>query len=266
MGMGGQAAMRRYEEGRRRYGEKEIRQILGRAAEIQAREEQAHALTAAAGLSLEELQQMAAEVGIEPRHVAAAAGELAASAGGGISRLWGAPSTYENERLVSAPLNEADWPAMVAEIRRLFGRPGTVSALGSSLEWLDETGAQVTLRPEGAKTRVAVALRNGEILFTAHLLAFIFSALAGIAIAASLDLSLIPGLSTFAGITLGGMAMTRELCRASFGRRERAVEELFGRLAEVATSSEAGRREKATASRSPGMIEVGAPEREIKRE
>ena len=57
---------------RRLFSEKEISRVLKRATELQDVE----GPTETTGLSMEELQQIAAEVGIDPRHLAVAVAEL----------------------------------------------------------------------------------------------------------------------------------------------------------------------------------------------
>jgi hypothetical protein len=66
--------MARNGEHRRRYGDKEVGLILRRATEFQ-RQEPASAAEGG-GLTLAELEEIAAEAGIDPRHLRRAASEL----------------------------------------------------------------------------------------------------------------------------------------------------------------------------------------------
>lgn len=113
---------------KRRYGEKETRKILQRAGEMQSAD------VAKDGVSLEELQQVAATVGFDPALVARAAEELDARQGSKAG-LMGATGRVDLEEVVAGELTEERWGEMVVHLRRAFGQSGETGRLGSSYEW-----------------------------------------------------------------------------------------------------------------------------------
>ncbi len=143
---------------RRLYSEKEISVILKRATEIQEEAGPPDAY----GLSLEELQQIAAEAGIDPRYVMAAAAELER---GGVKdkkrfHLLGAPLSMLSERVVEGEATEEKWEEVLAEIRRTFDLVGVTGQVGRSLEWT-HTGRR-------QQVQVAVTSREGQTRIRIH--------------------------------------------------------------------------------------------------
>lgn len=137
----------------RLFGDEEISRILKRASAPET-----------SGLTLDELQQVAAEAGIDPRYVALAAGELerAGEADQRSFHLLGGPVSTLEERVVERELTGAEREEMLAEIRRTFRKAGTVSQVGRTLEWThsernDQT--QVTITSRGGRTQLRVFQR-----------------------------------------------------------------------------------------------------------
>ena len=126
------------------YSEKEIGAILKRTAELskgQQRDE-------SAGLTLAELETLAAEAGLDPTLVSRAAAEL------GTTRtddrkldFFGGPLKYSHSVDISAEVSEETWERMVARVRQHFGEPGVVSTRTGVREWTagGKKKAQATL-------------------------------------------------------------------------------------------------------------------------
>lgn len=140
----------------RLYSDQEISSILKRAGEMQATEspEETH------GLSLEELQHIAAEVGLDPKIIAMAATELEHS---GIEEksygLLGASTSMYVERVIPGEINQALLPEVAAKIGEAFGMVGRSGQVGKSLEWThstERTNLQVTVMPHNGQTKVRV--------------------------------------------------------------------------------------------------------------
>lgn len=140
----------------RLYSDQEISAILKRAGEMQATQspEESH------GLSLDELQQIAKEVGLDPRIVAAAAAELEHS---GVeskaSGLLGAPTSMYIERVLPGEIDDAMMPEVAAKIGKAFGMVGRSGQVGRSLEWThgsEQMHLQVTVTPQNGQTKVRV--------------------------------------------------------------------------------------------------------------
>ncbi len=108
---------------KRRYNEQEIGAILQRAGEIQGG---VGAETDQAGLTMEELQRVALEVGIQPQALAEAALEVE-SRESGISRVL--------DHTVDGVITDEQWEDIVIRLRQYAGKAGTSTVQGSSREW-----------------------------------------------------------------------------------------------------------------------------------
>jgi len=118
----------------RRYGEDEVREIFERAAT--KGDLAAPAVAERRGLTLEELQDIGREVGLEPSRVADAAAALDAR-GAALPRRTrlGMPITVG--RIVELPRAPTDleWETLVGELRQTFGARGKVTTHGGLREW-----------------------------------------------------------------------------------------------------------------------------------
>lgn len=140
----------------RLYTEKEISKILKRAGEIQASEREKVTM----GLSLEELQQLAEEVGLEPDIIANVAENIDIEPeneeSGFLSSLM-MPTKIDVEHVLQGEISEEDWPEVVAMMERHSGKSGTSSQVGKLLEWNAETNNtthKLSLIPGSDKTKL----------------------------------------------------------------------------------------------------------------
>ena len=146
-----------------RFSEEEVQEILARAARRQDRVDGAQDATQT-GLSLTRLQEVAADVGISPAHIEAAAHEVVLHRkGAGARTLIGLPRELRALRVVPGRVSDAQWERMVAEFRTIFKKKGIPSQFGEVREWIstNETGETmpviVRLEPDGAGgTRVSM--------------------------------------------------------------------------------------------------------------
>ena len=88
--------------------------MLKRATELQGAQGPAGGTS---GLSLDELEQIAAEAGIDPNYVKAAALELEEGRTDTSYPVWGGPTSIDLERIVEGEMTEAKWEEAVGEIR-----------------------------------------------------------------------------------------------------------------------------------------------------
>lgn len=135
------------------YGEREIGAILRRAAELQATHDGA-AAAARTGATLVDLEQAAADVGIEARFVRAAAVEHEGRTPDSVPA-----SLVELRREIQGEVTDETWDEIVAELRRTFGDPGTISRSGCSYEWHwsgDLCIAHVTVRPRNGHSEIEI--------------------------------------------------------------------------------------------------------------
>ncbi|HSJ24752.1 MAG TPA: hypothetical protein VK929_08805 [Longimicrobiales bacterium] len=143
----------------RRYDEDEVREIFRRAAapgasRLPAPQEQ-H------GLTLEEVQSIGREVGIDPATVARAAASLTASRTTPLQRSMGMPVGVG--RMVPLPRAPTDreWEQLVAELRSTFGARGRVAVQGGLREW-SNGNLHACIEPAGGGYRLRMGTVKGE--------------------------------------------------------------------------------------------------------
>ncbi|MFN0179441.1 MAG: serine/threonine-protein kinase [Gemmatimonadales bacterium] len=140
-----------------RYSETQAKEIVHRAAVLEATTP-----TLTGGLSLGGIQQLAADVGIPPEHVARAARELAPRRTGASAvrpnRWLGAPYRIVVERVTEAEASVDDYATLVNEVQMTVGTVGHASTLGRSLSWRTILGAT----PSGGGRNVSLTVMPAE--------------------------------------------------------------------------------------------------------
>ena len=154
----------------RLYSDTEIAALLARAAE---RQQAAPADGPVSGLTLDEIERLAADAGLDPAHVRAAAADLD-------GRAPATPSAHgltTHERWLDVPFSEVGWEEAVMALRPLYGTnmatynaTGTmsvgadVSRVGAAHEWthaaMSGATTTVTVSPRGDRTRVRIVSRS----------------------------------------------------------------------------------------------------------
>ena len=218
----------------RLYRDKEIRDILKRAAEMQEGEGEASAY----GLSLEEIQQIAEESGIDPRHVATAISEIeSGEAGPRPFHVLGAPIALHLERVVEGDLTDEQWVEMVGEIHRTLRLAGHSGQVGRMREWTfhdRRQQVQVTATSRNGQTRIRIFKKSPT------LAALMFAVPLSIALQFAINVPLFLGLDVVIGWLLGLTIMAATFAVARFGhaalsrRKERQLGELLKRLVDIA--------------------------------
>ncbi|MGV3721581.1 MAG: hypothetical protein ACO1SX_11785 [Actinomycetota bacterium] len=123
-----------------RYSEKQAGAILRRAVERSA----AAGAEGSAGISLAEMERIAAELGIDPQHVRSAAAEVSGRS---------TPGLVDLEEIVPAELSEEAWDLILLELRRVFRAAGAATAIGRAREW-DTPNVHVSLVSRDGGTKV----------------------------------------------------------------------------------------------------------------
>jgi len=133
-----------------KYDEQQIGAILQRATEIQA-----EITPDAHGMTLPELQKVAAEVGIEPHVVERAAREV------GIQAIQPKPLDASSAQMfdatVDGELSDEAWDDLVMSLRRFTGRPGATTVQGTTREWIDGSdvsSVSLTASSRNGRTRL----------------------------------------------------------------------------------------------------------------
>ena len=139
---------------KRLYSEKEFNTILKRAVEQQSDQ----GVKETVGLSLEEMQHIAGEVGLDPAVIAQIAADLDRSPDSGKRYpLYKTPTKIEVERILPGVIDEDQWPEIVAAIERELDVSGTSTQIGQMLEWTYSTSSnryKITFSPGEDKTKV----------------------------------------------------------------------------------------------------------------
>ncbi|UCC83105.1 MAG: hypothetical protein JSW46_19490 [Gemmatimonadota bacterium] len=232
-------------ERRRRYGEEEVGLILKRAAELQRQEPAAAA--EGGGLSLAELEEIAAEAGIDPRHLRRAAEEIDTAAmplhGEGIDRLAGAPLTLEFERTLSGELQESGFEMLLPEIQDAAEGYGQPSLMSRTLTWQSrspnsERTLQVTVSSRNGRTRIRIEERYSQL--AGQLFGGIVGGVGG---GVGLGVGLGVGIGALqsalfavvwpVGVISGSFLLARTFYRSAVRRRQRVLRDLLDRLTET---------------------------------
>ena len=142
-----------------RFTEDEARQIFARAAERQ------HAVEARGeGLSVEELQAIGREAGLDPEHVAAAVAELRAGPPPVRETVAGADVAPRASRVLPGELTDETWGQVVGRLRRTFGTAGIATEFGRVREWTsgEASNLRVLAEPVEGGTRLTFETRHRE--------------------------------------------------------------------------------------------------------
>lgn len=149
----------------KRYSEEEVRLILKKAMDPALEGNPFH--PGDRGLTLAELQDIAAEVGIDPKRIQLAASEVGPAMQAPPNPFVGVPTTIQFEStLQGVTLTEGLEHEVVALIRSVLGRQGLISRDGDAFEWKARDamgGRYVSITPthEGVRLRILGNYRDG---------------------------------------------------------------------------------------------------------
>ena len=227
--------------GEKLYSSKEIKALLERATELQKQQGNA----GEEGLTREELEQIAADSGIDPAFVRQAMFEQKSR--GSVPEkkfhILGAPISLEVGTEVPYELSPEDWEVIVQETRRTFKKSeGTVQKLGNSLEWMAPENkfiqASLTATPSKKKTRFFVSTHFGKVAFFTYYLPTVLTLITFGGLASEFNLS---GPVSF---WVGTAALITVLSgvRYAFGRivdaQKRKLEKMLSRFADILAGDE----------------------------
>lgn len=218
------------------YGEQEIGRILKRATELQHHEPTA---PTAAGMTLDELQEIAAEAGIAPDYVRRAALEV--DSGRPDHSFWadvvGADLNLIRETTLQGEVRDDGFERIAAAVQTASREHGQPSLLGRTLTWRAETSNKTRT------IQLVVTSRDGETWIRleenlGQLAAGLFGGtIGGAGLGLGLGLALPLGLEVLGSTLLavagpiGMVGLTylasREIYRGVVRRRRRVFSELF---------------------------------------
>ncbi len=222
----------------RRYGDDEVREIFSLATTSGARERSLAAESD--GLTLEELQRIGEESGIEPSRIAQAAASLdARGKAPPLRRAFGLPIGLS--RVIDLPRAPTDreWEQLIAEFRTTFGAQGEATATGGLRQWsLGDLHISVEPTARGEQLRLSASNSAGLLLNGMWMLFGGMSAIMSAMVAASgRPEKAVVVLSMFGGIAV--TAFLANVLRSPGWARERArqLEEVAGHAVKLLSSS-----------------------------
>jgi hypothetical protein len=143
----------------RRYGDDEVREIFALATTTGTREPSLPA--EAGGLTLDELQQIGREAGIEPARVAQAVATLdARGRPSPVRRTLGLPIGLT--RVVELPRAPTDreWELLISQFRTTFGTQGVATTTGGLREWT-YGDLSISVEPTEQGQQLRLTTQNG---------------------------------------------------------------------------------------------------------
>lgn len=210
----------------RRFSEKEAALILRRAVSLQE-----SGGRSARDLSLEELRQIAAEVGVDPDLVTQASRAIEEQ-NRPLARFLGGPASFQFLSVHAGDVGASRDQAIIDEIRRVVGRHGRIRQTENSLEWQARDafgGTFVTVSRVDEETRVRVIGVRNDAAITVFSLAGAAGLVAGILLVSSTGLGegamAVPTIAGVALATWGSARLLWSRISAGWSRRLRATVE-----------------------------------------
>ncbi|MDH3291301.1 MAG: serine/threonine protein kinase [Gemmatimonadota bacterium] len=140
----------------RRYSDTEAKDLLRRAASLEAAEP-----AATEDFSLTGIKRMAAEVDIPSRHVMAAADALEQPVAATTSRILGVPTGWQVSRTVAGVVPEREFPVLLDIVQETMGQSGVIqAALPGVFSWASAVGDEA--KRAGGSAKVQVSPRSGR--------------------------------------------------------------------------------------------------------
>ncbi|MBW3569501.1 MAG: hypothetical protein KY467_00205 [Gemmatimonadetes bacterium] len=224
-----------------RFSEQDAALILRQAALL---DQGALAPRSASGYTLQELQEIAAEAGIEPRYVAAAAAQLPVRTDSWAPVVGGA-TRFRAAHEVPGEIGGAAWEQVVDRVRETLRTAGRTLMLPGKLDWRSndqpEPPFHVRVESGAGTTRIRVdADVRGPALVSVGLPGLYGALIAALLGDTQLGLAGAGLIGAIAGGAVAGAAAGRMLWRYASHRFRRKVGLLVGRLAELPVQAEPG--------------------------
>ena len=138
----------------RLYNDREVQLILKSAVEIQMKADSFHE---SGGMSLEQLEHVAREAGLDPASIRRAASQIDLHRDVGENVFLGSPDHIVAERTVDFPLDRSKFDQLLDVARGISGEVGEVSTVGGQFGW---KGSR-----DGAKTDITVSVSDATTTF-----------------------------------------------------------------------------------------------------
>ncbi len=217
----------------RRFSDAEVAEIFERAMSTGPR-----GTRAAQGMTLAELQSIAAEVGIPAEQIVRAAVSMSAGEAKPTQRFLGMTIGVGHTAPLARKLTDEEWERFIAEVRETFDAHGTMTSEGSIKQWrngnlhvlLEPTEAGHRVRFKTVKGTAPVTLSGGLVISAAAMIGELTAVLTGVAH----DVGLVASLGVLGAIGIGALAMTVVRVPRWARARKAQMEELGERVRAMA--------------------------------
>ena len=225
-------------DGSRRFTDREVALVLKRASEI---DERSDARSGSGGLSLNDLTEIAAEVGISNDALRRAVATLDQRRAGA-SPWEGAPLVRRAVRAVPGELGEADVAELMRRVDASAEGAGSITEALGSVRWSASdrfVGTQVTVTPRDGQTTIEVAEKTpARLRRVVHFIPAVWGLVGALPLLEATGGSLPTIAAGGLAVLLGG-AIGRGVFSFLSNRSERRVRALTAELAEVAAAAAA---------------------------
>jgi hypothetical protein len=187
------------------------------------------------GLTLSEIEKVAAEAGIDPEAVRSAAAELnAAAPDDGSVNIWGGPLRATVARVVHVPMTERLWESLVAEIRRTYGDPGKISEWGRSVEWSydgpDIMTVHISVSALDDGTKIEAFWNQPVLAAPVYTISSFLALIGSLSLVTALSPDLLGGAALFAAVVATMFALARFTLSRMARRQKDKLSSLVTRL------------------------------------
>lgn len=218
----------------RRFTDREVALVLRKASELEGTE----GAGGTGGLSLEQLEEIAAEVGIAPALIRRAVDDL--DAGVGRKLLSGGPLSHQAIRAVPGTIDRSTMAQLMQHVEGVSDQVGVVTEALGATQWTAKDRfrtTQVSLAPDGDETRVRVVERaTARLRRIVHLV----PTMLGFAVVGGVVGALEPSSGMMAALVAAGAGVGATVGRALWSRLSSGsaarVERLASELARQAAS------------------------------
>jgi hypothetical protein len=226
----------------RLYSDREVQLILKSAVELQMRADEFH--QPAGGMSLEQLEQVAREAGLDAAVIRRAAAQLELANDSGINVLLGSPDHVIAERTVDFAIEQSEFDRLLEVARSMSREVGEVSTVGRQFGWkgsLDgaKTDVTVSVSDHSTTVRVRIDLEN-EVMGHFMLKGVLGGGMGGVVGAGAIaSLTGVGALAIAAGAVVGGAGYLwarrglRKSAASYRARAEELVEALVARARDI---------------------------------
>ena len=224
-------------DGSRRFTDKEVAMVIRKASEIDERA----GSDGGGGLSIDDLKEIAREVGISPESISKAVAKLDEPRKRVAPSWWGAPNAHKAIHAVRGELNQEALGRLIRLVDEKTDSAGAISEALGSVRWT--TGdrfhsTQVSLTPENGETVIQVVEKvRPRLRRVAQLIPGAWGLVVATALFPATDITALGTAALLGGGFLAGSAIGRFVWNRMSARSRQRVEQLAADLSREAYDS-----------------------------